>query len=980
MKHYHFHPSILLRTPALSYRQARKFTLQQLVRQRYFQQALAYSGKTLIALLEQADYEISRLKPKAVQTLSNYQNRIHYRTVPFALFSGFSVLRWGQPGQPDLKIRLGKRLLHLLPDFEHSYREQIGQPAAAGKLYYFKNPSLYQSGDTYRYFHPELQTNDTALSFSLASSGQLRLLRLLPDHDTLSPDQWTAVLHAHFEGTQEEAAQLTQDLIHAGILLPLLPEQQLGNRTGWSTIELTTPGAGTWSLPSRTHKPPYTSLERPVTEGALPSGYQDALIWGLTALQKLVVSRDSTEALRQFQQAFRARFEEQLVPLLVAIDPELGVGYAGLETATTESALVAGLALNTPAAASREVHWTQVHTLLLKYMMDNPTLKTKGIQLEEKDLAGLPLPEDALPSGMSVLFRTTGSQVYIESAGGATATALPGRFSLVQEDMEAALKEIAQNEIRNNPDVVFAELESVQDLHVANVERRPAFYDYKIPILTDTDTEGHTGPAIIALEDLRIACRGDRVLLWSRSLNKEVVPRLSTAFNYQRSPLSVYRILCDLQHQGIRTGFHLDLSQYFPDQPFYPRVSYGPAILSLACWKLRRDDLRAIHAATGSASKAQQLQALLSAKGCPPYVALSQGDLQLVYDLREEDDLLQLWGNISRQEAITLQEFPFAENASRVTDAEGAPYIAQYIASLFHTRVVYPGRTTGFAALVDLYDRPRTDPNWLYLRIHLHAAEANALLLDGLYPLVSQVKAMGLASQWFFIRYNDPDSHIRLRLYTPDQEAKNQVAHAVYQLLQPYTEKGLISRLITDNYQQELERYAPASLSLIEAVFDADSDWAIALLALPVEGEDAAMRLAFASASYIIDTLLDDAADKIALCRATFESLLQEHHGAKATRQYLAALYDRIIRSRPEALPALPPSCLAAAARYALQARAIRDNHPREAVILCGHLVHMHLNRYFPDTPRKQEMMVYYLMLRHYQAGAYQSSRIEEKG
>src|SRR6185436_6296753 len=83
---------------------------------------------------------------------------------------------------------------------------------------------------------------------------------------------------------------------------------------------------------------------------------------------------------------------------------------------------------------------------------------------------------------------------------------------------------------------------------IGNFAQRPLLRGYEIPIL------GRSGAPIerqIPLGDLTVSVEGDRVILRSRRLGCEVLPRLSNAHNFSEAGhLPVYRFLCQLQDQN----------------------------------------------------------------------------------------------------------------------------------------------------------------------------------------------------------------------------------------------------------------------------------------------------------------------------------------------------------------------------------------------------------------------------------------------
>ena len=65
--------------------------------------------------------------------------------------------------------------------------------------------------------------------------------------------------------------------------------------------------------------------------------------------------------------------------------------------------------------------------------------------------------------------------------------------------------------------------------------------------------------------------------------------------------------------------------------------------------------------------------------------------------------------------------------------------------------------------------------NWLYFKIYTGYKTADFLLTDIIHPIVQNLQRQNLISHWFFIRYNDPDFHIRIRFYISDTQQINKI-------------------------------------------------------------------------------------------------------------------------------------------------------------------------------------------------------------
>jgi hypothetical protein len=190
-----------------------------------------------------------------------------------------------------------------------------------------------------------------------------------------------------------------------------------------------------------------------------------------------------------------------------------------------------------------------------------------------------------LPNSISVVMAVHDDLIFTEQIGGATSNALTGRFTMANQAVEVYAKNIADAEQMANPDVLFFDVAYMVETNVDNVNRRKLIYGHQLSILNFD-----TSSAPLALNDIQISIKGTEVILRSKSLNRRLVPRMASAYNYSRSDLSVFRLLCDLQHQGLLTGLSLPLDSLFPDLDYYPRLQYQNIVLSCSKWKVKKEN------------------------------------------------------------------------------------------------------------------------------------------------------------------------------------------------------------------------------------------------------------------------------------------------------------------------------------------------------------------------------------------------------
>src|SRR5207302_1496851 len=145
---------------------------------------------------------------------------------------------------------------------------------------------------------------------------------------------------------------------------------------------------------------------------------------------------------------------------------------------------------------------------------------------------------------------------------------------------------------------------------------------------------------------------------------------------------------------------------------------------------------------------------------------------------------------------------------------------------------------------------------WLYLKLFTGTATADQVLRR-IATVLKWALTAGGADQWFFIRYGDPDWHLRLRIHGAPNRLLHETLPLLTRITAPLLEGGQLWRVQLDTYEREVERYGgEAGIALAERVFHADSDAALAIVR-QLTG-DAGADLRWRVALRGIDLLFDD--------------------------------------------------------------------------------------------------------------------------
>lgn len=114
---------------------------------------------------------------------------------------------------------------------------------------------------------------------------------------------------------------------------------------------------------------------------------------------------------------------------------------------------------------------------------------------------------------------------------------------------------------------------------------------------------------------------------------------------------------------------------------------------------------------------------------------------------------------------------------------------------------------------------------WLYLKIYTGIKTSDILLEEAIQPLTTSFLNNDLIKKWFFIRYNDPKPHLRIRFELSDLIDYNEIFSSIQDAFKPYTESGEIANFVVDTYHRELERYGTETMEAAEYLFFENSDF-----------------------------------------------------------------------------------------------------------------------------------------------------------
>lgn len=1007
--------------------------LQELVNRPEIREALFVASPDLVDSLPRWVIEPDSEKGQRTEmALVRYFNRMCHRPTPFGLFAGHSMGLLGETTRLTVAPRQDyKRCTRLDFDYLGGLVAEVQKDRELREnLLYRPNNSLYRTAGRLRYVEARVKEGNRNLhlvaltedEFLLAVLGKAKqgatlgelaavlvndeitleeaqeFIHELIDNQVLvadlepattGPEPLPGLIHALTKASTTR--QVAEHLAKAGKALEDLDARGLGNAPG-TYLEIAT---GLEELPGKVERSKLWQVDlfKPAPLATLSKAFQEDMEKAVELLHSLTPTREH-DPFKDFKEAFVRRYDQRWVSLVEALDPECGVGFSGTSGQTIQGApLIDGLALGRRGGTQRE--WAGLkrrEAWLLRRLTEMRLKGEKVLTLSDEDVKALkegnagPFPFSfsfvvELSATTPEALETGEYQAYLRGAGGPTAARLLGRFCHGDAELSKQVIRHLQVEESCKPESIFAEIAHLPHGRMGNVLARPVFRNFEIPFL---GAAGMDPEHRIDVKDLFVGIVGQRVVLWSKKLNKEIVPRLSSAANYSHRATDCFRFLATMQDQGARNWAGWTWGN-LGNEPWLPRVVHGKYILDRAAWQVQAASLKAMKAAGTAIERFKAIQQVRKELELPRHTLLADGDNQLPIDLDNPLSVEAMWSLVKKRGGFKLvEDFPGGDNLV-ATGPEGA-----FTHELVMPFLAEPEKPEPALETPDLYEnlvRHVPGSEWLFAKLFTGQATADQILVGTVAPLVLEILAAGEADRWFFIRYSDPEPHIRLRLHGEPSVLWGRVLPRLQQAMDPILKDGWIWKFQLDTFEPETGRYGgPENIICAERAFQSDSEAILRILALYPgdEGTDARWRLAIRSVDEYYHALglsLEDKLRVADISRTMYAREFWAENGPgehqlgdkfRPVRKQLEALLDptrdaesplsagiMILKERTKQLRPLFQEMLEFQAQGKL-------THKLEDMM--SSFVHMSVNRFLRSAQRMQEMVVYDFLVRIYES------------
>ncbi len=812
-------------------------------------EAIAIASPSLYHSLKKKD---SKNLNQEAKSLSHYISRMMIRPTPFGLFSSVSTAKWGGATSIYFDEELLRKRTRLDMEWVYLLIQTLYQDENSFlSLPVRTNPLLQLSGERYRLDHlkhvDHTNKESTSHSKSIRATPLIQLILESAKEDFLVDQLWLKLQTSYPILEQDKTLAVIRQLFSQQFLLPgLLPSllsstpfdvllpylssfpgleaileemknyNELPFGRGEKALEKLQGNMETL-LPNRSYLQVDTASEGNNFE--LSKNVLNELEKALNLLWKISCVRKTPTILSTYHSKFLEKYGKyRTVPLLELLDEEKGLGPLFENATPSSSDQEWEKWLNRQwqdCLFHKKKEWELTEESIDLFLLTSQQNKTDPLNAplsldilckvfadcdQNIDLGKFLLVISEITYEGGSLFGR-----FLDIFGSATQTETAQFFAL-EEQLEA--------------ESLFVELSCFPAVvRGANVTIHPCLRSHRL------DTEEKSGKkGALALEDIYIGATFSNFYLTDKESRFNLITRANHAYTtfYDPLPFKFMRYVTRSQYPSIPLFSWGSLQD---TAIFLPRVCFGKTILSPAKWNIdSKSYLKESSKKNISSTAVSRFNAWADKWDLPQSFFMAHGDQHLLLDRNNPNHIDEIMGQLKKGEALTFIEniegawikgtkgnhmceisVPFVKNkeyAKKESSIKADPYSSQ----VNEDRCEFPGS------------------NWLYLKLYMGQEKINEFLIGYLYNFIESFCQEGMIKEWFIVRYHDPESHLRLRIYSPSFEMISKILFAFEEQFQVWTRLGWIKDVLIAKYERETERYGGSSLiEAAETIFHNDT-------------------------------------------------------------------------------------------------------------------------------------------------------------
>lgn len=812
-----------------------------------FREAILVASPSLYTSLSKREGKISE---QCGGSLLNYALRMGNRATPFGLFSCVAMGQWSSSTNITFNMSHTKKRARPDMDWVHSLVQNLYQNEWAFKsLSVRANPLSLLQGNrlyvTYLLYSGERdKESDKKVSIRLT---QLIKTILSFCREPIKIDQLLEKLSAHIPNldlkkTEELLKKLYEQQILIPTLLPsLLEPRQIENSLHDLASNLvqkicnyneTLPSEGEDILqqlykemeaikPSKAYLQIDTAYNTPLS---LQQEIADELGSAVELLWKISSAKNAFPYLTTYHTRFLEKYGTQrTIPLLELLQNEKGLGapeYDQPLTTTFESKYM-----------EMWEKWLDQAWQEAMRNGDNEIIIDDSLVDQFRALDKHTYSEGAAPLSLDAFCKILAHsqedidnnkyQILLSQVTWQGCSSI-GRFLDILPQAQSSVHSFLKKEEELEPDALFFEVSYwPSPARSANVAIHPCLRNYRLDVLSIQQSDQE-----LSLEDIYVGATLKRLYLTRKDGKKEIIATRGNVLNRSFAPTPI-RFMLDVSLARNQLILPFSWGRLEDNAVFLPRVRYGKTILSPAIW-----NYLPLHPENASPDEMLSILKTWAEKWrLPKRFVLIKGDQLQLMDREHPAHMKEIALQMKKKAPLRFME---NLNTAWIQGDKGhhtSEIVISYVKSSAFAKRDESFTPQAFNPISheERWKNPGSD--WLFIKLYVAKESMDRFLLEHINPFTMSCAQKNAIHHWFFIRYYDPDPHLRIRMQIASQEQFNHIIPLLGERTTRWIKNGLIKNISLNSYEREIERYGGIELiDEAEKVFCADSLSTIHLL------------------------------------------------------------------------------------------------------------------------------------------------------
>lgn len=549
-------------------------------------------------------------------------------------------------------------------------------------------------------------------------------------------------------------------------------------------------------------------------------------------LFKLSMSIENPEPfLSRYKQEFVEKYgQDREISLLELLDNDTGIGAPfNYERPSNNRSL--DIAITKSVNGNVRDYFSEKYLYAIKNKENSIVIKdneVKELEIEEISYENIP---DSLEVNIIVEAETSEDnkmnlKYHIGPNLGSTAAGKSfGRFSHMMDnpsDFFKSLNDEIKN-LKNMDEYVTCEISYLpNEVRNANVTRNIHESNYEISLFTNGSKDNISR---LKLDDIFIGIENNQFYAKSKTLNKKLLITMNNMLNSQVAPNAI-RFLYDISLEGKKLWYDFPWNDVYKNFSYVPALKYKNFTICPETWRLNRINMKITKKTEFNKFK-EMFKDYCIQYNVPKYVYLTFADNRILLNIENEECIKILFHECKNTfEEIVLNAYE-CESSNIVKNGD-CDYACELVVPLIKVKkeeIIQTKFSKKLNNISSLSSDRIKDPfdEWIYLKLYGTSSNADDLIAYYISEYCNDLVKNNKIKKYFFMRYVDPEQHIRLRL-NGEENKLLEIYPDLRKWLDTLKKEGFMTHFALDSYDREIERYGGLDLiHIAEKVFYFDS-------------------------------------------------------------------------------------------------------------------------------------------------------------